>query len=309
MSIEPFAGSASRCGLTCLRPPHRPEADRVAADRRAADPDPLRHTARRSGRRAVMERCRALTEGGRDDVGSTGCALRPMSRVRRETRPPRQNRANGRCGPPSRRRPGRSPRKGQQPPSAVRDVRGPSVDNGLGSPPACGSSSAESRNWPRAPARCSTLRLLGLLALEHARGRLRRLWRRRDRHGPERQPLQRGPPRWSTTASRAARAAIRSPTRPVRVHQRRCYSARGVPGAALRARGGDGGPPQLAPRLPRSVHEVGLSRQRQRRQRRRLGLLPLARPGHHHGRIGNALGGDVLRKAFAGRTWSTHFVR
>ena len=57
------------------------------------------------------------------------------------------------------------------------------------------------------------LRLLGLLAGEQARGRLRRLGRGRRRHGSERHAVERGRARSSTTASPAAPAARRSPTR------------------------------------------------------------------------------------------------
>ena len=79
------------------------------------------------------------------------------------------------------------------------------------------------------------LRLLGLLAREQARGRLRRLGRRRRRHGPERHALERG--------QHARRPRVRGLPRPsreagpaaVRVHERRRHAARRVPRAALRA--------------------------------------------------------------------------
>ena len=68
-----------------------------------------------------------------------------------------------------------------------------------------------------------------------------------------------------------------------RVHERRRHPARGVPGAALRA-ARDADQPRAARARLRHLHALGLPRLGQRRHRRRVGLLPLARPGHDHGR-------------------------
>ena len=57
------------------------------------------------------------------------------------------------------------------------------------------------------------VRHVGLLALQHARGRLRRLRRRRGRHGPERDALQRGPHARRPRLRGLRRAGRRCPTR------------------------------------------------------------------------------------------------
>jgi hypothetical protein len=79
-------------------------------------------------------------------------------------------------------------------------------------------------------------RSVGVLAGQPARGRLRRLRRRRARDGSGRQPVQRGPHarrprvRWlSGRTSGAARPAA------VGLHERRRHAPRGVPRAPLRA--------------------------------------------------------------------------
>ena len=67
------------------------------------------------------------------------------------------------------------------------------------------------------------------------------------------------------------------------LHQRRGHAACGLPGAALGA-GGDAGQPRQAGARLRRLHALGLPRLGQRRHRGGVRLLPVARPGHHHGR-------------------------
>ena len=107
--------------------------------------------------------------------------------------------------------------------------------------------------------------VLGLLAVQHARGRLRRLRRRRDRDGPQRQHLQRGPhdrrPRLRPAARRARSPTRRRPRTPTASSRRtpRSSALRFAPDATLadlRA---------LARPVPGHVRQVGLPRQRQRR--------------------------------------------
>ena len=127
------------------------------------------------------------------------------------------------------------------------------------------------------------LRLLGLLAREQARRRLRRLGRRRRRDGPQRHALQR--------AGHAGRSWLRGlprapgPARPaaVRLHERRRHAARRVPRPALRPARDARQRPQAREGLPGPLRQVGFPRQRQRRRRHRLERLPVARPGDDHG--------------------------
>jgi hypothetical protein len=70
----------------------------------------------------------------------------------------------------------------------------------------------------------------------------------------------------------------------VGVHERRRHPARVVPRPALRAAPGARQPRPARAELPGPVRQVGLPRHGQRRQRPRLRLLPLARPGDDHGR-------------------------
>ena len=101
------------------------------------------------------------------------------------------------------------------------------------------------------------LRLLGLLAREQARGRLRRLGRRRRRHGSERRCRPTRTTRSSTTASRAARTAREARPAAVGVHERRRHAARRVPRAALRAARDARRTSAARPRLPRPVRKWG----------------------------------------------------
>ena len=124
------------------------------------------------------------------------------------------------------------------------------------------------------------LRLLGLLALQRPRGRLRRVRRRRDRDGPERLSVQRGPHagrrRVRGLPRRGARAAA------VRLHERRRDAARRGARAALPAGRGDG-QPRAARADPGHVRQVGLRGLGERPEPARLRELPVARPGHDHG--------------------------
>ena len=129
------------------------------------------------------------------------------------------------------------------------------------------------------------LRLLGLLAVQHAGGRLRGLRRRRHRARTRTATPRTRTRRWSTTASRAARTRPAKPDPPPSAYTNGVVT----PHAAFLAL-------RYAPRdalanlrrlerdFPRPVRQVGLPRQRQRRHRPRVGLLPLARPGHGDGR-------------------------
>ena len=79
------------------------------------------------------------------------------------------------------------------------------------------------------------LRLLGLLAGEQARGRLRRLGRGRRRHGPERHALERGRHAGGPRLPGLPRPPGEARPAAVGLHQRRRHAARGLPRAALRA--------------------------------------------------------------------------
>ena len=110
------------------------------------------------------------------------------------------------------------------------------------------------------------VRHVGLLALEHARGRLRRLRRRRGRDGPERDALQRGRDARRPRLRRLRRPAGRAGPAGERVHERRRHAARRVPRPALPAHGDARGPG--ADRAdPRRLRPVGLRRLGQRRHR------------------------------------------
>ena len=113
------------------------------------------------------------------------------------------------------------------------------------------------------------LRLLGLLAGEQARGRLRRLGSGRRRHGPERHALElrrhAGGPRLPGLPAARSRGQARPAA--VGLHQRRGHAARGLPRAALRAARDARQPAPAGARLPRPLRALGLPRQRQRRQR------------------------------------------
>ena len=75
------------------------------------------------------------------------------------------------------------------------------------------------------------------------------------------------------------------------VYERRRDAARGLPGAALRARPDAREPGQPARRL-RDLRPVGVPRHGQRRHGRRVGGVPLAGPGDHHGRHRQRAGGE-----------------
>ena len=75
----------------------------------------------------------------------------------------------------------------------------------------------------------SGLRLLGLLAGEQSGGWLRRLGRRRRRHGPERHAVQRGQHAASTAASAGARGGGRPPQPTRRRRRTRTASSRRTP--------------------------------------------------------------------------------
>ena len=146
------------------------------------------------------------------------------------------------------------------------------------------------------------LRLLGLLAVEHARGRLRRLRRRRRSAWTRTATPPTRTTRSSTTASRAAAAARPSPTR--RRRRTRTASSRRTPRSWRCATRRDAALANLA-RLARdfpglygkwgfrdtststrgAVSDVYLSLDQ--------GMIMAA--------LGNALGDDVLRRAFADR--------
>ena len=314
--------------LQLVRPPHGREADGVAADRRAADADPLVGRQRLARGRAEDRRERACRScharaGALYDAMDFGFYYRPeVNRIlfhyapgHRRRRPAATTRSSARAGSPTtsasprascRRRSttaagarSRTPvtglagdQAGRRHPDLLRRrrVRGRLSVRRHAVTPSWGGCMFEALmpalfvpeeklgaaswgvNHPltvRAQIHHglveARLRLLGLLAVEHARGRLRRLRRRRDRHGPERQPLQRG--------QHARRPRLRglpgprpSPTR--RRPRTPTASSRRTPSfLALRyapARGA-GEPRAARARLPGHVRPVGLPRQRQRR--------------------------------------------
>ena len=90
------------------------------------------------------------------------------------------------------------------------------------------------------------------------------LRRRRDRHGPERQRVQRAEDAHRPRLSGLPRPAGEARPAAVRVHQRRRHAARRVPGPPLRPARGARQPAPARARLPRHVREVGLPRHGQR---------------------------------------------
>ena len=184
----------------------------------------------------------------------------------------------------SRRRPGRSPRKGQQPPSAVRDVRGPSVDNGVArrrpaARPAQSPGTGRARRrvvrhygyWgsrPRTRPRAVTAPMASTgsawIPTACPPTRTRTLVDPGFAGCPGRDPQPDPPPSAYTNGVVTPHAAF--------------LALRYAPETALTNL------QPARPRLPRPLRQVGVPRQRQRRQRARVGLLPLARPGHDHGR-------------------------
>ena len=88
------------------------------------------------------------------------------------------------------------------------------------------------------------------------------------------------------------RAEARPEARPARLglHERSGHAARRVSGAALRAGPDDRERAPPRKRLPRPLRQVGLPRQRERPDEARLRRLPIARPGHDHGRAGERAG-------------------
>ena len=132
--------------------------------------------------------------------------------------------------------------------------------------------------WPAG----GRLRLLGLLAGEHSGGRLRRVRRRRDRQQPGRLPsnedstgIDHGWPGLPRPASRTRR---RAPTRTASSRRTRrswrCATGRGAAIADLRKLERDF--PVYTP--------LGFLRLGERRQRRGVERVPVARPGDDHGR-------------------------
>ena len=149
------------------------------------------------------------------------------------------------------------------------------------------------------------LRLLGLLAVQHARGRLRRLRRRRRSAWtrtayPSNEDQHAGRPR----LRRAARTAPAKPDPPPSAYTNGVVTPHAA-FLALRyapARRRSPTSRRLAARLPGPVRQVGLPRQRQRRHRRASSDSYLSLDqGMIMAALGNALGGDVLRRAFATR--------
>ena len=111
------------------------------------------------------------------------------------------------------------------------------------------------------------VRLLGLLARQRPRGRLRRLRGRRDRHGPQRLPVERGRHPGRLRLLRLPRPRAQARAAAVGVHERRRHPARRLPRAPVGAPAGAREPAAARGRL-RRLRPVGLPRQRQRRHRR-----------------------------------------
>ncbi len=87
----------------------------------------------------------------------------------------------------------------------------------------------------------------------------------------------------------------------VGLHERGRHAARRVPGAALRARRGAGEPRAPGPRLPGALRRARVPRQRERRRPGAVSDSYLSLDqGMIMAAIGNALAGDMLRRAFAG---------
>ena len=132
-------------------------------------------------------------------------------------------------------------------------------------------------------------------------GGYRTLRRRRHRHRPQWLPVEQ-----RRHVDRPRLARLPGPpgaARPAaeRVHQRRRHPARGVPRPALRAAGGARQPEEPRARL-RHLHGLGLPRLGQRRHADRWpdSYLSLDQ-GMIMAAIGNALGHDGMRRAFATR--------
>ena len=130
------------------------------------------------------------------------------------------------------------------------------------------------------------LRLLGLLAVQRSPRAATRVYGvDAHRHGPERLPVQRGPRRWSTTATPAARTAPALPDPPPSAYTNGVVTPHAA-FLALRYAPRRGAAPtsrRLERDFPGIYGELGLPRRGQRRHRARVRLLPVARPGHGHG--------------------------
>ena len=150
------------------------------------------------------------------------------------------------------------------------------------------------------------LRLLGLLAVEHAGGRLRRVRRRRRSAWTRTATRPTRTTRWSTTASPAARAATRSPTR--RRRPTPTASSRRTPRSwrcATRRR--DAAPTwRGSSATSRTSTASGASATRSTSTAGAVsGAYLSLDQGMIMAALGNALGDDVLRRAFATRATSS----
>ena len=129
--------------------------------------------------------------------------------------------------------------------------------------------------------RGSRLRLLGLLTVERPLRQLPRVRRGRPRDEPGRVLLR---PREDQLRPRLRRLPRGDQPEP-HLRRRRGHPARVVPGDDVRARRRDGEPDQ-DPDQARCLRQGWLLRRGRRAQRHDREALPLARPGHGHGRAG-----------------------
>ena len=149
------------------------------------------------------------------------------------------------------------------------------------------------------------LRLLGLLARQRARGRLRRLRRRRDRDEPRRQPVERGQDADRPRLPRhrdLPRAPGQARPAAVGVHERRRHAARVLPRPPLRAARSARQPGPARAALPAGSTASGASATRSTSQTGHVSDFYLSLDqGMIMAALGNALGGDVLRHAYVTR--------